>query len=116
MHGCDEILLFFAPRAMLSSMGRWCSVCLIDSEGRRYSLDVQADSTFDAAHLYATHVQNNPACGLPIATIDSNFEVAIQGKFYRVHGKDLQKWIEQRRKDLNGPRGMLFSQQPLLRD
>ena len=41
-------------------MGRWCSVCLIDSDGRRYSLDVQAESTFDAAHRYVTFVARQP--------------------------------------------------------
>jgi hypothetical protein len=96
-------------------MVRWCSVCLIDPHGRRYSLDVQAKSTYDAVHLYVTHVLNNPACGLPIPTTQSNFEVAVQGKFYRVHGTDLQKWIEKRRRELNGPAGMLFSQRPMLR-
>jgi hypothetical protein len=97
-------------------MVRWCSVCLIDPHGRRYSLDVQAESTYDAVHLYATHVFSNPTCGLPIPTTQSNFEVAIQGKFYQVRGADLQRWIQQHRQELTGPRGMLFSQRPLLRE
>jgi hypothetical protein len=91
-------------------MGRWCSVCLIDSEGLRHSLDVQAESTFDAAHRYVTFVRDNPTCGLPIPTTKSNFEVAVQGKFYRVHGAALQKWILKRRQEMNGPAGMLFNQ------
>jgi len=99
---------------MLFSMGRWCSVCLIDSEGRRYSLDVQADSSYDAAHRYVTFVRDNPNCGLPIPTRASNFEVAVQGKFYRVHGADLQKWIQKRRQELKGPVGTLFNQRAML--
>ena len=44
---------------MLLGMGKWCTVTVTDSEGKRYSLDVNADSSCDAAHLYLTHVRNN---------------------------------------------------------
>ena len=30
---------------------RWCTVTVTDQDGRRHSIDVQATSTFDAAHL-----------------------------------------------------------------
>src|ERR1022692_3458493 len=50
------------------SMGKWCTVTMTDGEGKRYSLDVNADSSYDAAHLYLTHVRGNPACGFPIPT------------------------------------------------
>src|SRR5580658_3920280 len=33
--------------------------------GRRYSLDVNADNSYGAAHLYLTHVKGHPGCGMP---------------------------------------------------
>jgi hypothetical protein len=95
-------------------MGRWCSVCLLDGEGRRHSLDIQAESTFDAASRYTTFVRDNPTCGLPIPTLATTFEVNVQGKLYSVHGEKLQKWMEKRRRELNGPAGMLFKQRAML--
>ena len=38
-------------------MGKWCTVTVVDGEGKRYSLDVKAVSPYDAAHLYLTHVR-----------------------------------------------------------
>jgi hypothetical protein len=42
------------------------------------------------------------------------FEIVIDGKVYRVEGKALQRWIVKRRSELNGPKGFLFNQRPLL--
>lgn len=32
-------------------VAKWCTVTVTDSEGKRYSVDVQATSSYDAAHL-----------------------------------------------------------------
>jgi len=77
---------------------------------------VHADSSYDAAHLYLTHVRANPGCGLPIPTTSTLFEVAADGRIHRVPGAHLKKWIEKRRKEWKGPRGMLFSLRPMIGD
>ena len=33
-------------------VGKWCTVTVTDGDGKRYSVDVNADSSYDAAHLY----------------------------------------------------------------
>jgi hypothetical protein len=33
-------------------MAEWCTVTVIDPDGRRHSLDVLAEGTYDAAHLF----------------------------------------------------------------
>lgn len=95
-------------------MAKWCTVTVMDREGRRYSLDVQASSSYDAAHLYVTHVAGHPGCGIPVPTKDTVFEVVAAGQVLRVEGERLRKWIEQRRSEWKGPRGLLFSQRPTL--
>jgi hypothetical protein len=90
-------------------VAKWCTVTVTDGEGKRYSLDVQADSTYDAAHLYLTHVKSQPACGLPIPMTATAFEVIADGKIHHVLGVRLQAWIERRRQEWNGPRGFLFN-------
>lgn len=87
-----------------------------DGEGQRYSLDVNADSSYDAAHLYLTHVRNNPSCGFPIPTTSTLFEVVTGGRIHCVPGTRLKKWIENRRQEWRGPRGLLFSQRPMIQD
>jgi hypothetical protein len=44
-------------------------VTTTDSQGRRYSLDLQAASTYDAAHVYLCHVKEHPEKGLPRPTL-----------------------------------------------
>jgi len=97
-------------------MGKWCTVTILDGVGKRYSLDVHADSSYDAAHLYLTHVRGNPGCGLPIPTTSTVFEVIADGRIHRVLGSRLKKWIEKRREEWKGPRGMLFHQRPMIGD
>ena len=97
-------------------MGKWCTVTVTDGEGRRYSLDLYADSSYVAAHLYLTHVRGNPTCGFPIPTTSTMFEVVADGCINRVPGARLKTWIENRRQEWTGPRGFLFSQRPMIGD
>jgi len=92
----------------------WCTVTVVDAEGRRHSLDLQAASLFDAAHIYVCHVREHPESGLPRPTLATVFEVVIDAKAYRVEGKALQRWIVRRRSELNGPKGMLFHRRPTI--
>jgi hypothetical protein len=92
---------------------RWCTVTVTDAEGRRHSLDVQACSTFDAAHLYLAHAKTYGA-QFPIPTVATVFEVVTAGRVYRVEGAALQRWILRRREDWKRPKGFLFKQRPTL--
>jgi hypothetical protein len=77
---------------------------------------VNADSPFDAAHLYLTHVCGHPGCGMPIPTSNTTFEVVTEGRLHQVFGIRLKSWIEKRRSEGKGPRGFLFSQRPVIGD
>jgi hypothetical protein len=87
-----------------------------EESGRRHSVDVFASSTFDAAHMFVTHAKADPRTGIPKLTIDSVFEVVVNGKVHRVEGKALQRWILKERVERKGPRGVLFSRRPSLDD
>ena len=93
----------------------WATVTVTDSTGKRYSLDVEAESTYDAAHLYLTkakqHVIREP---LPIPSLETVFEVTVNGRVHHVPGQKLQRWINKRRTEWKGPRGHLFKQRPTL--
>jgi hypothetical protein len=91
---------------------RWCTVTVTDAEGRRHSVDVQATSSFDAAHLFVVEAKRERAVGLPKPTLATVFEVVTGGKVYRVAGGALQRWIVKLRSSLNGPKGQLFRQRP----
>ena len=93
-------------------MARWCTVTVTDAEGRRHSLDVQANSTYDAAHLYFTHAVGHPACGLPRITVETVFEIVADGQIHRVEGLKLRSWIRARRGETSGVRGHVFRQRP----
>ena len=67
-------------------MAKWCTVTVTGPEGRRHSLDVQATSSFDAAHLYVVEAKKDRAVGLPTVTLATVFEVVTEGKAYRVKG------------------------------
>src|SRR5262249_40599860 len=97
-------------------VAKWCTVTVTDGDGKRYSLDVQASSSYDAAHLYLTHVKSHPGCGLPISTTSTLFEVVANGTILHVSGARLKKWIEKRRHEWNGPRGFLFRERPVIGD
>src|SRR5579862_3467209 len=63
------MLAHISPFLHAVGVGKWYTVTVTDGEGRRYSLDVKAASSYDAAHLCLTHVRGNPGCGMPIPTI-----------------------------------------------
>ena len=105
--------LFIRLRAILLPMGeRWCTVSVTDPSGRRYSVDVLAISVFDAAHICVAHAKATPGAGFPPLTVETVFEVVIDGKVYRVAGKALQRWIIKERQERHGPRGHIFSHRP----
>jgi hypothetical protein len=95
-------------------MGKWCTVTVIDANGRRHSLDLVADSSYDAAHLYMAHVATEPRCGLPKPTAQTVFEIVTEGTVHQVQGDRLKDWIEERRQDLKDPRSVLFRRRPRL--
>ena len=91
---------------------RWCTVSVTDPSGRRYSVDVLATSVFDAAHICVAHAKATPGAGFPPLTVETVFEVVIDGKVHRVEGKALQRWIVKERHERHGPRGHIFSHRP----
>ena len=107
-----DLLLLFALRAILLFVSRWCTVTVTDPDGRRHSLDVLADSSYDAAHLFVVEAKNERAVGLPKPTLATVFEVVVSGRVYRVAGTALQRWIIERRQQWNGPKGYMFSKRP----
>ncbi len=94
--------------------GKWCTVTVVNASGQRFSIDVLATSTYDAAHLYVTHAKTQPEAKLPSPTAATNFEVVFDGKIHVVKGSALAEWIQRRRQEWTGPRGMLFNQRPTL--
>jgi hypothetical protein len=97
---------------MVVLVAKWCTVTVTEPDGRRHSLDVQATSTFDAAHLYIVEAKKERAVGLPKLTLTTVFEVVTDGKVYRVKGEALQKWIVERRQKWQGPKGYMFTKRP----
>ena len=97
---------------MLFCVARWCTVTVTDPDGRRHSLDLQATSTFDAAHLYVTEAKKDRAVGFPKVTLATVFEVITDGKIYRVKGEALQRWIVERRQKWQGPKEYMFTKRP----
>jgi hypothetical protein len=89
---------------------------MIEESGRRHSVDVLASSTFDAAHIFLTHAKAEPRNGIPRLSLDSVFEVVVDGKIHRVEGRALQQGILRERKERKSPRGVLFSRRPTLDD
>ena len=108
------IRLLFACGCILLSVSKWCTVTVTDPDGRRHSLDVLADSTYDAAHLFVVEAKKERAVGLPKPTVATSFEVVTGGKIYHVAGVALQRWIVDRRQKWNGPKGYMFSKLPSL--
>jgi len=52
---------------------------------------VNANSSYDAAHLYLTHVVGNPGCGLPKPNVSTMFGVCTDGIVLQVEGKKLKE-------------------------
>src|SRR5689334_16030745 len=102
----------------MGGVGKWATVTVVDPDGRRHSMDVQADSLYDAAHIFVTSAKSQQAAMMPdrppVPTLATVFEIVCDGKLYRVHGASLQRWIVERRQELKGPKGMLFRQRATL--
>ncbi len=68
----------------MTGVAKWCTVTVIDKSGQRHSLDVRAESSFDAAHLYLTTAKTQPqavmSSPLPIPDFTTRFEVRAEGK------------------------------------
>jgi hypothetical protein len=72
---------------------KWRTMTVTDDQSRRPSLDVQAPSTFDTAHIYLCNLKEHPEKGLPRPTLANVFEIIIDAEVYRVERKALQRWI-----------------------
>ena len=95
-------------------MGRWCTVTVTDADGRRHSLDLVAESSYDAAHLFVAQARGERALMLPGVSRATLFEVVSHGKLYLVRGEKLKEWILARRKEWTGPKSYLFNKRPML--
>jgi hypothetical protein len=89
-------------------------VTVTHPDGRRRSVDLLADSTYDAAHLYIVEAKEERSVGFPSLSLETTFEVIVDGRIYYVPGAKLQQWITKRRSRWNGPKGYLFSKRPTL--
>jgi len=92
----------------------WCTVSVCDPDGRRHSLDVLADSSYDAAHLFFVHAKAHRGSGLPMPTPETIFEVTAKGKVHNVPGSKLRAWILKERTQRKGPQGYLFGKRPVM--
>ena len=106
------IRLLFASCVILLFVSKWCTVTVTEPDGRRHSLDVLAESTYDAAHLFVVEAKKERAVGLPKPTLATIFEVVAGGKVYHVAGVALQRWIVERRQKRSGPKGYMFCKRP----
>jgi len=104
---------FYSLSVYNTHVASCCTVTVVDPDGRRRSLDVLAGS-YDAAHVYFTHAKTHRGSGLPIPTTETMFEVAAQGRLYKVTGVKLRDWIKRERTRRNGPQGYLFSKRPVM--
>jgi ATP-dependent DNA ligase len=48
------------------------------------------------------------------SSLETVFEVTVNGRVHKVPGTKLQRWIHKRREEWKGPRGLLFKQRPTL--
>ncbi len=95
-------------------VAKWVTVTVTDGQGRRHSLDLLAESSYDAAHLFFCEAHADKTRMLPLPDRRTIFEVVTNGRVYTVRGERLRAWIEERRSKSSGPRGYLFKQRPVL--
>jgi hypothetical protein len=71
-----------------AGMARWCTVTVVDAHGKRHSMDLFAQSTYDAAHLYVTSAKSQEAAMMPsrvpVPTVATVFEVVADGKIFHI--------------------------------
>lgn len=51
----QAVAIVFALTRYPVAVGKWCTVTVTDCVGQRYSLDVCAESSYEAAQLHLTH-------------------------------------------------------------
>jgi len=78
------------------------------TDGRRYSVDVRACSTYDAGHLFVTHATRGIRKRGCRPSRWTKFEVVVSGKVHQLKGRALQRWIDERRQEWKGPAGTAF--------
>jgi hypothetical protein len=93
---------------------RWCTVTVTDAEGRRHSVDVQATSSFDAAHLYVVEAKKERAVGLPKPTLATVFEVVTAGRVYPRDGSRAGALNCGKAEGLESAESYLFRRRPRL--
>ena len=72
----------------------WATVTVTDIRGNRYSIDVEAESTYDAAlPVSRTDQRARDQRTAPIPSLETIFEVTVNGKVHKVSGAKLQRWI-----------------------
>ena len=88
---------------------------VMDGDGKHYSVDVNADSSYDAAHLYLTHVRGNPSCVSHPDDLDR-----IRGRDGRAHslcpGRTAEEMDREPAAGMERPSGMLYRQRPMIGD
>ncbi len=89
-------------------VAKWCTVTVTDGEGKRYSLDIQADSSFDAAHLLLNARQSEPGLRLP----DTNYGDAVRSRYRRKRsscpGTPIERMDREETARIRRPAGLPF--------
>ena len=69
--------------------GKWCTVSTTDAAGRRYSLDVEAASTYDAAHIYIGYLMKHShgwiGSSISAATARTNLVIPFLWNGSKIH-------------------------------
>ena len=101
-------------------MPKWATVTVTDDEGRRHSMDVQAESVYDAAHIFVSSAKSQQAATLAEATTrfepwQQSLRLFAPARSTEWKGRSCRKgWIVSRREELKGPKGLLFNQRATL--
>ena len=113
----EAVFVVYSPSRYTAGMGeRWCTVTMIEESGRRHSVDVWPPA-LSMQRVSSSHMpRQTPRNGIPRLSLDSVFEVVVDGKIRRIEGRALQQGILKERKERKGPRGVLFSRRPTLDD
>ena len=83
-------------------MPNWATMTVTHNETRRHSMDVQAESVYNAAHIFVSSAKKSQQTAMlpgrvPLPNVATVFEVVYASKIHRVEGKKLQNWIVSQR-------------------